>query len=129
MMKFVILSTCEIPGYGGIKGPVLTPQSYDLHQVLKMVTTGLDVREVMENGEYRKVTFNDPRVIREIDKGFNNAKMSETEIKVIPITPEKSDEKELTEEEELAQIEEEIKKMEEEEKKEQSFEIDDLEEL
>ena len=29
-MKFVILSNATIPGYGGIKGPILTPQEIPL---------------------------------------------------------------------------------------------------
>ena len=69
-MKYVILSRKQIPGYS-VKGPILTPAEYDIHQVLKWVVVGIDVREVMEDGSYRKLSFNDPRLMEELDKKLN----------------------------------------------------------
>lgn len=66
-MKFVIFSNCTIPGFG-VRGPVMTPRAYDLHQVLKWLSVGLDVREVMEDGSYRKLTFNDEKLNAEVGK-------------------------------------------------------------
>lgn len=71
MMKFVILHTGEIPGYGHVRGPVLTPQAYDLSNVLKWVSHGVDIREVMDDGSYRKLTFNDRRLKTAIEEGKN----------------------------------------------------------
>lgn len=65
-MKFVILSHKLIPGFG-VMGPVLSPAKYDIHQVLKWVAVGLDVREVMEDGSYRKLTFNDERLMEALN--------------------------------------------------------------
>lgn len=61
-MKFVILSSTVIPGFNGQRGPLLTPQELDVKSVLKMVGCGIDVREVMSDGSYRKVEFSDDRL-------------------------------------------------------------------
>lgn len=61
-MKFVILSSAVIPGFNGQRGPLLTPQELDVKSVLKMVGCGIDVREVMPDGSYRKVEFSDDRL-------------------------------------------------------------------
>lgn len=66
-MKFVILSHKPIPGYN-VKGPILSPATYDIHLVLKWVVAGIDVREVMEDGSYRKLSFNDKRLLAELNK-------------------------------------------------------------
>lgn len=136
-MLFVIMTTGVIPGYGGIKGPVLTPQPYRLSEVMQLVKSGVDVRLVQENGEYRRILFNDPLILRAMDKGHKGG-VPEPEIGIIPLESEKKEgakdkevkeDKKLTEEEELAQLEEEIKELEKKEKDEKSFEVDELEEL
>ncbi len=70
-MRFVILSACEIPGFGGVKGPILNPQPLDLNVVRQLVSLGIDVREVMDDDSYRKIGFNDGRILEAIDKGRN----------------------------------------------------------
>lgn len=67
-MKFVILSNRKIPGFGGIKGPILTPQEIPLKKVLSMVSLGFEVFEVMEDGSRRKVQFSDERILSEMIK-------------------------------------------------------------
>lgn len=70
-MKFVILSHGIVPDFG-VRGPILTPREYDLHQVLKWVAYGVDIREVMDDGTYRKLSFNDERIMDKIRKELNN---------------------------------------------------------
>lgn len=65
-MKFVIMSNKKIPGFGGIKGPILTPQEIPLKKVLNMVSLGFEVFEVMEDGSRRKVQFSDERILCEM---------------------------------------------------------------
>lgn len=67
-MKFVIMSNKKIPGFGGIKGPILTPQEIPLKKVLDMVSLGFEVFEVMEDGSRRKVQFSDERILSEMIK-------------------------------------------------------------
>ena len=66
-MKFVILSNNVIPDYNGVRGPILTPTVFDLHFVLKCISYGIDIREVMPDGSYRKLQFNDERLMKGID--------------------------------------------------------------
>ena len=66
-MQFVILSHKTIPGFG-VKGPILSPASYDIHLVLRWISVGVDVREVMEDGSLRKLKFNDERLMEELHK-------------------------------------------------------------
>lgn len=128
-MLFVIMTTGEIPGYGGIRGPVLTPQPYELPEVMKLVKSGVDVRLVQENGEYRKITFNDPLLLQAMSNGHKGG-VPDPEINIIPIDKEenKEDDKPLTEEEELSKLEQELEELEKNEN-EDTFEIDSLEEL
>ena len=72
-MKFVIMNNGTIPGVG-VKGPVLTPRSYDIHQVLKWIVSGVDIREVMEDGSYRKLIFNDERLMQELGKNLDDTR-------------------------------------------------------
>lgn len=127
-MRFVILSSCAIPGYGGIRGPVLTPQEYDLHLVLKMISNGIDIREVMDDGEYRSLEFNDTRVMKAIDKGFTAKKEIGAEVPIVNIKEEVKEEAKISEEEELAELEKEIAALEEAEENDE-IEIDELEEM
>jgi hypothetical protein len=66
-MQFVILSHKIIPGFG-VKGPILSPASYDIHLVLRWISVGVDVREVMEDGSLRKLKFNDERLMEELHR-------------------------------------------------------------
>jgi hypothetical protein len=59
-----------IPGYG-VKGPILSPAKYDVHQILKWINAGIDVREVMEDGSYRKLNINDPRLMELLNEKVN----------------------------------------------------------
>lgn len=79
-MKFVILSRKLIPGYG-VKGPILSPATYDIHQVLKWVAAGVDVREVMEDGSFRKLSFNDERLLNELNKKLEKKTAEKEELK------------------------------------------------
>ena len=74
-MKFVILDNKEIPGYGGVRGPIVTPTAFDLHDVLKWITFEIDIREVMSDGSYRKLQFNDERIMKEIDEELNRKRL------------------------------------------------------
>ena len=69
-MKFVILHRKQIPGFT-VCGPIMTPTEYDIHQVLRWIAAGVDIREVMEDGSYRKLTFNDERLMEELTKKIN----------------------------------------------------------
>ena len=69
-MKCVILSRKIIPGYG-VKGPILSPAEYDIHQILKWINVGIDVREVMEDGSYRKLNVNDPKLMGLLNEKVN----------------------------------------------------------
>lgn len=79
-MKFVITSNKKIPGFGGIKGPILTPQEIPLKKVLDMVSLGFEVFEVMEDGSRRKVQFSDERILCEMI----NQKLTKKYCKVYP---------------------------------------------
>lgn len=79
-MKFVIMSNKKIPGFGGIKGPILTPQEIPLKKVLDMVSLGFEVFEVMEDGSRRKVQFSDERILCEMI----NQKLTKKYCKVYP---------------------------------------------
>ena len=72
-MKFVILSNKVILDFN-VKGPVMTPTEYDVHQVLRWIAAGIDVREVMEDGSYRKLSFNDERLKEELRKKSDKIK-------------------------------------------------------
>ena len=80
-MKFVILSSYELPFYNGVKGPIITPREYDIHLVLKWVATGVDIREVMEDGSFRKLEFNDSRLMEELDKDLERKRLENEEKK------------------------------------------------
>ena len=69
-MKFVILSRGPIPGYG-VTGPILSPAEYDIHLVLRWIGAGVDIREVMEDGSYRKLSVNDERINEELNRKIN----------------------------------------------------------
>jgi hypothetical protein len=74
-MKFVILSNKAIPMFNGMRGPVMTPTEYDIHLVLRWISLGLDIREVMEDGSYRKLKHNDPKLMELLSKKLDeNAK-------------------------------------------------------
>ena len=66
-MRFVILSRSPIPGFG-VSGPILSPAQYDIHLVLRWIGAGVDVREVMEDGSYRRLRINDERLIDELNR-------------------------------------------------------------
>lgn len=74
-MKFVILSNKKLPGYD-VMGPILSPAEYDVHQVLKWLMMGIDVREVMDDGTHRKLTIHDEK-LSEMVKEKTNSKMEE----------------------------------------------------
>ena len=78
-MKFVIMNTGIIPGFG-IKGPVLTPREYDVHQVIKWLAIGIDVREVMEDGSYRKLKFSDEKLMNEACKDIEKQRIERNRI-------------------------------------------------
>ena len=80
-MKFVILSSYELPFYNGVKGPIITPREYDIHLVLKWVASGVDIREVMEDGSFRKLEFNDSRLMEELDKDLERKRIKSEERK------------------------------------------------
>lgn len=67
-MKFIIKSNAKIPGFGGIRGPILTPQEIPAKKVLDMVSKGCKIYEVMEDGSHRKVEFSDSRVFEQMMK-------------------------------------------------------------
>ena len=66
-MKCVVYSKGELPGFKGIRGPIMSPLDIDVHLVLKWVYFGVDVREVMDDGSHRKLKSNDERLMNLID--------------------------------------------------------------
>ena len=87
-MKFVILDNKEIPGFGGARGPILTPTAYNLHDVLKWITFDIDIREVMSDGSYRKLQFNDERIMKEINEELEFKRLEKAEQEVVSIKEE-----------------------------------------
>lgn len=138
-MKFVILSSYELPFYNGVKGPIITPREYDIHLVLKWVATGVDIREVMEDGSFRKLEFNDSRLMEELDKDLerkrleNEGKKKEEKVEVKKPVPKKVNifpsepVKEVKVKPEPKVVVEEKIEVIEEEKKGPDFEIDEFE--
>lgn len=137
-MRFVILSSCDIPGFGGIRGPLLTPQPMDLNIVRQLIISGIDIREVMEDNSYRELSFNDSRLLQAIYEGDNeeitepeipiieqNEEYIEEEIKVSTIITKdvQSDKSEETSDEEEEELEDD--ELEEDEE----YELDELEEM
>ena len=83
-MKFVIMSRGQLPFYNGVCGPILTPVAYDIHLVLKWLAAGVDVREVMDDGSFRKLEFNDERVMKELDEDLERKRIEkEQHIKLL----------------------------------------------
>lgn len=138
-MKFVILSSCQLPSCG-VRGPILTPRYYDIHLILKWLAAGIDVREVMDDGSYRKLEFNDERIMKELDEelerrrieGLRQVKLVEEEpikitpkkVNVYPPEPVKPIKQTKKEKPVVKEVKEEIKV---EEKKKPEFEVDNLE--
>lgn len=87
-MKFIIYNDAVIPGYNGIRGPIMTPRKYNLHEVLNWIACGVDVREVMPDGSYRRLEFNDKKLNEMIDK--EDCECKEKEEKVVE-TPKKKE--------------------------------------
>ena len=83
-MKCVILSHKIIPGYN-VKGPILSPAEYDVHQLLKWINVGLDVREVMEDGSYRKLKNNDPKILELLNKKIDKQHEEKQRIKMLQV--------------------------------------------
>lgn len=83
-MKFVIMSKGQLPFYNGACGPILTPVAYDIHLVLKWLAAGVDIREVMDDGSFRKLEFNDERVMKELDEDLERKRIEkEQHIKLL----------------------------------------------
>lgn len=83
-MKFVIMSRGQLPFYNGACGPILTPVAYDIHLVLKWLAAGVDIREVMDDGSFRKLEFNDERVMKELDEDLERKRIEkEQHIKLL----------------------------------------------
>lgn len=78
-MKFVILSYKMIPGYN-VKGPILSPASYDVCKVLDWIRLGLDVREVMPDGSYRRLKADDPKLKELLDAKIEKGMKERREI-------------------------------------------------
>lgn len=83
-MKFIIKSNAKIPGFGGIRGPILTPQEIPAKKVLDMVSKGCKIYEVMEDGSHRKVEFSDSRVFEKMMQEKNSTS-SVTKVEKKPI--------------------------------------------
>jgi hypothetical protein len=81
-MKFVILSTNIIPVFN-VRGPVLSPAEYDIQLVLRWIRLGVDVREVMEDGSYRKLKHDDEKLMELLNKDCDKNKENKSE-KVVP---------------------------------------------
>jgi hypothetical protein len=71
-MKCVILSAKPLPMYNGIHGPILSPAEYDVYLILKFLAAGIDVREVMDDGSYRKLDYNDEKLLEMLDEKNKN---------------------------------------------------------
>ena len=87
-MKFVVLDNRELPMYNGVKGPIMTPTAFDIQLVLKWLAFEIDVREVMEDGSFRKLEFNDERVMRELDEKLEMKRIEkEQKVKLVEQKP------------------------------------------
>ena len=87
-MKFVVLDNRELPMYNGVKGPIMTPTAFYIQLVLKWLAFEIDVREVMEDGSFRKLEFNDERVMRELDEKLEMKRIEkEQKIKLVEQKP------------------------------------------
>lgn len=71
-MKCVILSAKPLPMCNGIHGPILSPAEYDVYLILKFLAAGIDVREVMDDGSYRKLEYNDEKLLELLDEKNKN---------------------------------------------------------
>jgi ABC-type antimicrobial peptide transport system ATPase subunit len=67
-MRCVVYSKCELPEFRGIRGPIMSPTELDPQLIMKWLYVGLDVREVMPDGSYRRLEFNDKKLNEMIDK-------------------------------------------------------------
>ena len=87
-MKFVVLDNRELPMYNGVKGPIMTPTAFDVQLVLKWLAFEIDVREVMEDGSFRKLEFNDKKLMRELDEKLEMKRIEkEQKIKLVEQKP------------------------------------------
>lgn len=127
-MKFVILGNGEIPGYNGVRGPILTPSAFDLHLVLKWLSYGLDIREVMPDGSYRKLQFNDERLMKEIDEELEMKRIEkEQKVNFIEEKPVKVQPKaKVAKVKEKIKVDKEVKQEEVKKEEKPSFIVDDL---
>ena len=128
-MKFIIYNDAVIPGYNGIRGPIMTPRKYDLHEVLNWIACGVDVREVMPDGSYRRLDFNDKKINSMIDEELCICEEKEVKEEVKKVEKPKKKEviKKVEPKKEIIKIEEPVKV--EEEKPTMELPIDDLEKL
>lgn len=142
-MKFVILDNRSLPEFNGVRGPILTPRFYDIHLILRWIAAGIDIREVMEDGSYRKLEFNDERVMKELDEELERKRIEkEQKTKLLEKEPVKKPKpvpkkvniyppepvKPIKEKKEEKQVvKEEPKKEPEVQKKKPEFELDELE--
>ena len=83
-MRVVVLSTGTIPGFN-VRGPILSPTEYDIHLILRWISLRLDVREVMEDGSYRKLKSNDPKLLELLDEKIQKETKKREEMKKLRI--------------------------------------------
>ena len=102
-MRCVVYSKCELPEFRGIRGPIMSPTELDPQLIMKWLYVGLDVREVMPDGSYRRLEFNDKKLNEMIDK--EDCECKEKEEKVVEI-PKKIEIKEEVKEEKPVVVEE-----------------------
>ena len=87
-MKFVVLDNRELPMCNGVKGPIMTPTAFNIQLVLKWLAFEIDVREVMEDGSFRKLEFNDKKLMRELDEKLEMKRIEkEQKIKLVEQKP------------------------------------------
>lgn len=54
-MKKIIITSCKLIPTKGVHGPVLSPYMESKKEICKMLAKGIEIEEVLDNGEHRKL--------------------------------------------------------------------------
>lgn len=88
MRKIIITSNKFIPSKG-IEGPVLTPYMETKKEICKMLARGIEVEEVLSNGEHRKLDI--PTALESDNGMVSTIKSIEKKVETINVITPKSE--------------------------------------
>ena len=88
MRKIIITSNKFIPSKG-IEGPVLTPYMETKKEICKMLARGIEVEEVLSNGEHRKLDI--PTTLESDNDVASTIKSIEKKVETINVITPKSE--------------------------------------